>query len=241
MIIKRNMERRKKVVFNIVLFLLTVSIFYAIYMLFQAPGGPADNEAERVKSDYVLMLLQCIFGVVVMFVPRRVEDHFEVDIPNLIEIIYILFLFSAIFLGEVLNFYFRFSNFDNVLHFFSAGMLSVVGFILVDFLTGIEKLNLRLSPFFVSFFAFCFSITAGVVWEIYEFLADGMLGTNMQKFITTHGEVLVGREALNDTMVDFIVNTLGSLLVVTLGYFYLRRKRKEELGKETKSVKELNK
>ncbi len=238
--IKSKMEQRKKIISSIVLFLLAVSVFYAIYMLFMAPGGPAANEGQRVKSDYVLMLLQCIFGVVVMFVPRRVEDRFEVDIPNIIEIIYILFLFSAIFLGEVLNFYFRFPHFDNVLHFFSAGMLSVLGFILVDFLTGIEKLNLRLSPFFVSFFAFCFSITGGVVWEIYEFLADGMLGTNMQKFITTHGEVLVGRDALNDTMIDFIVNTIGSLMVVTLGYFYLRKKRKEMLGKKTESVKELN-
>lgn len=224
--IENKMEKRKKFIFSIVLVSLVVSVFYAIYMFTQAPET-AEYAGDRVKTDYVLMILQCLFGAVVIFLPKKVEDHFEIDIPNMIEIIYFIFLYCAIYLGEVQNFYFRVPFWDNILHFFSAAMFGALGFILVDFLTGIEKLNLRLSPFFVSFFAFCFSITCGVVWEIYEFLADGLLGTNMQKFVTYAGETLIGREAIRDTMEDFIVNTLGALLVVVFGYFYLRKKRKE--------------
>lgn len=223
---ERKLEKRKNVIFSIVLFLLVVSIFYAVYMLFHAPSGLAEYAGQRVKSDYVLMVLQCLFGAIVIFLPEKVEDRFEVRIPNLIKIIYIIFLFLAIYLGEVRNFYFRVPHWDNILHFFSATMSGALGFFLVDYLNGFDKLNLDLSPFFVSFFAFCFSVTVGAIWEIYEFLADGILGTNMQKFITFQGEVLVGREAISDTMEDIIVNTLGALLIVTLGYFYLQKSQK---------------
>lgn len=234
-----KLNKGKNLLLGIVFVLLVASIAYAVIMFFQAPAETSENAGERMKSDYVLMILQCTFGALVIFLPQRVENRFEIDIPNIIEIIYIIFLFLAIYLGEVRNFYFLFPNWDTILHFFSAGMLGAVGFLLVDFMTGIEKLNLRLSPGFVSFFAFCFAITSGVVWEIYEFLADGILGTNMQKFMTYEGQLLVGREAVRDTMEDLIVDALGSLLVVLIGYFYLRRNRVVELNKNPKL--ELNK
>ncbi|WP_373792457.1 hypothetical protein [Jeotgalibaca porci] len=226
-----RLTKGKNLLLGIVFILLVASIIFAVYMFFQAPEEATGIEGERMKSDYILMILQCTFGALVIFLPQRVENHFEIDIPNVIEIIYIIFLFLAIYLGEVRNFYFLFPNWDAVLHFFSAGMLGAVGFMLVNFMTGIEKLNLRLSPGFVSFFAFCFALTSGVVWEIYEFMADGILGTNMQKFITFEGEMLIGREAVRDTMEDLIVDALGSLLIVLIGYFYLRRKRVAELEK----------
>lgn len=228
---KEKLNKGKNLLLEIVFVLLVASIAYAIYMFFQTPAGEVEIAGERMKSDYVLMILQCTFGALVIFLPQRVENHFEIDIPNIIEIIYIIFLFLAIYLGEVRNFYFLFPNWDAVLHFFSAGMLGAVGFMLVNFMTGVEKLNLRLSPGFVSFFAFCFALTSGVVWEIYEFMADGILGTNMQKFITFEGELLIGREAVRDTMEDLILDALGSLVIVTIGYFYLRRKRVVELEK----------
>ena len=38
---------------------------------------------------------------------------------------------------------------------------------------------MQLSPGFVAFFAFCFALACGAVWEIYEFVVDGMLGMNI--------------------------------------------------------------
>ena len=226
-----QMEKRKKTIFFIVLTLLIISLFYAILMLFLAPSGVATNEGVRVKSDYVLMVLQCLVGTIVIFLPKKVEDRFQIHIPNGIEILYFIFLFCAIYLGEVRNFYYRIPYWDVILHGFSAMMLGALGFTLVDYLNGTEKLNLKLSPFFVSFFAFCFSVTCGVIWEIYEFSADALLGTNMQKFMNAKGEVLIGRAALGDTMKDIIVDTLGTLTIVVIGYVTLR-KRKEDTQKE---------
>lgn len=209
---------------QIVLVLLGISVIYAVYMLFTAPSGVPDNGFEKVKSDYVLTLLQCLVGVIVMFIPSVIEKKFSVDIPDVMEMLYFVFLFCAIYLGEVRDFYYRVPSWDLILHMFSGAMLGALGFVLVSFLNDSEKVNMQLSPIFVTLFAFCFALAAGTLWEIYEFLADGVLGTNMQKFITADREVLVGRDALADTMEDLIVDALSSLAVCIIGFFTLKKK-----------------
>jgi len=211
---------------QIVLVLLGISVIYAVYMLFTAPSGVPDNGFEKVKSDYVLTLLQCLVGVIVMFIPSVIEKKFSVDIPDVMEMLYFVFLFCAIYLGEVRDFYYRVPSWDLILHMFSGAMLGALGFVLVSFFNDSEKVNMQLSPIFVTLFAFCFALAAGTLWEIYEFLADGVLGTNMQKFITADREVLVGRDALADTMEDLIVDALSSLAVCIIGFFTLKKKVK---------------
>ncbi|NLY21644.1 MAG: hypothetical protein GXZ08_10250 [Tissierellia bacterium] len=225
---KLKTAKRKTRIFKIVLFLLVISIFYASIMLVRAPSGISDKEYELVKSDYVLMILQCVVGVIVIFLPSRVEKRFGVDIPDVMEIIYFIFLFCAIYLGEVRNFYYKIPYWDTILHLFSAMMLGALGFVLVSFFNDNRIKNTNLSPFFVSMFAFCFAATCGMIWEAYEYLADHILGTNMQKFMTAHGTVLSGHAALGDTMKDIIVDLLGALFVVVLGYIHLKREQKKK-------------
>ena len=67
----QKFNKRKNFIFWTVLILLVLSIFYAVYMLTTAPSGVAQNEYDRVKSDYVLMILQCITGCIVIFLPSN--------------------------------------------------------------------------------------------------------------------------------------------------------------------------
>lgn len=221
----------KDIVGKVVLVLLILSVFYAIYMLFTAPSGVADNGYEKVKSDYVLTLLQCLVGVIVMFIPSFIERKFSVNIPDIMEVMYFVFLFGAIYLGEVRDFYYRIPSWDLILHMFSGAMLGALGFVVVSFFNDSEKVNMHLSPIFVTLFAFCFALAAGTIWEIYEFLADGILDTNMQKFITADRTVLIGRDALVDTMEDLIVDALSSLAVCIVGFFNLKKQGKKPLTK----------
>lgn len=226
--VSKKYPKRKTWIFRIVLGLLVISIIYAIYMLSIAPSEPGLDKYERVKSDYVLMILQCAFGSIIIFLPSRVERKFGIDIPDIMEIVFYIFLFCAIYLGEVRNFYFRIPYWDLILHCFSAVMLGALGFVIVNFFNDTEKLNIQLSPFFVALFAFCFAFACGAVWEIYEFAADSILGTNMQKFITADGTVLIGREAVADTMEDLIVDALGAFVMTALGYFNLRKQQAQK-------------
>jgi len=62
----------------------------------------------------------------------------------------------------------------------------------------------------MAFFAFCFAMTIGALWEVFEFGMDQMFGMNMQK------------TGLDDTMGDLIVNTLGAAIGAASGFAYLK-------------------
>ena len=220
----RKHEKTRSWLSKILFVLFVLSTVYAIYMLFGAPTQ-ADTKFVRIKSDYVLMILQCIGGAIVLFLPSKLEEKLSIRIPNQMEIVYFVFLFCAIFLGEVQNFYYVFPFWDMILHGFSAMMFGALGFIVVKYLNDSEKMDFVLSAFFVALFAFCFAMTLGTLWEIYEFTADALLKTNMQKFITAENEVLVGHAALVDTMKDIIVNAIGAFIVTTFGYFTMKKKK----------------
>jgi hypothetical protein len=84
--------------------------------------------------------------------------------------------------------------------------LGALGLSVVSLLNQSEAITVSLSPVFVALFAFCFALSLGVVWEIYEFIIDGLLHTNAQKYALESGEPLIGQAALMDTMKDLIVD-----------------------------------
>ena len=116
-----------KQIIGVILFVtLILSIVYSAVSLFTAPSeGEAVVEFQRVKSDYTLMLIQCIGGVIVMFVPSFLERRWRIDIPNYAYITYFIFLYCAIYLGEIRRFYFVVPHWDTYLHTFSGGMLGL--------------------------------------------------------------------------------------------------------------------
>ena len=201
-------------------------IFSAIYSLARVivpqPYVDIGTVYAHGRSDYVLMFIQCLLGLVVLSLPSAFARKWKFTIPNFIYIMYYVFLYCAIFLGEVLNFYYIVPHWDTILHFFSGAMLGALGFILVSWLNESEQVRVSLSPAFVAMFAFCFALSCGAVWEIYEFTFDGLLGLNMQKFTTAEGLVLAGHNALRDTMKDIIVDALAALLISIMGYGRLK-------------------
>lgn len=172
------------------------------------------------------MLSQSVLGVVVMILPSIFSKKLNIVIPSNMMILYVIFLYCAIFLGEVRSYYYEVPHWDTILHAFSGAMLGALGFSFVTLLNKTDKIPLNLSPAFVALFAFCFAVTLGVIWEVYEFTFDGVLGLNMQKFMLEDGTMLVGRIALQDTMKDLIVDSIGAALMAALGYLSLKYKTK---------------
>ncbi len=218
---KKKNRSFKDLVARFVLLCLTLPIIYLVFRLI----FPNEN-IPRISADYALMLAQCILGIIACFIPSIVSKRFKLEIPSFMTVLYLLFLYGAIFLGEVRFFYIRFANWDAILHTFSGVMMGTLGFSFVNILNdNKDDSHLKLSPFFVAFFAFCFSVTLGTIWEVYEFSADHLLGFNMQKFALADGTNLTGHEALSDTMFDIIVDILGSLLAAIAGYISLKFKK----------------
>ena len=215
-----------------------VPIVYLILRLIF--GGGSSNEAGyHSDSDYLLMLMQCILGLVTIHLPSILERRLRFELPGLLYGFYIVFLYCAIFLGEVRSFYYLFPRWDSILHFFSSMMTGFFGLMVVTILNRDRHVSMNLSPLFVCLFAFCFSVTIGSLWEIYEFLGDGLFGLNMQKFMTAQGELLVGHEALRDTMKDIIVDVLGALLASVIGMISIRRGTRWYIPTLTRSEEEV--
>lgn len=180
---------------------------------------------QRVKGDYVLMLAQCVLGVLAMFLPSILHKRAHLIIPSNMLVVYAVFLYCAIFLGEVRRFYYIVPHWDTILHTFSGAMLGALGFSFITFLNKTERIPVNLSPAFIAVFTFCFGITLGVLWEFYEFICDGVLQTNMQKFALESGEPLLGRAALLDTMKDLFVDAAGAIVISIIGYISLKFKK----------------
>lgn len=208
---------------------LVVSIVFAVTQIVLSPAGAvAAGDHRKLKSDYVLMLLQCTVGICVMAIPSALDRRLSIRIPDYMYVLYFLFLYCAIYLGEVRSFYYLIPQWDTVLHAFSGAMLGALGFILVSVLNRTERIRVQLSPFFVSLFAFCFALAMGALWEIYEFSMDGLFSLNMQKFALADGTLLLGRGALMDTMQDLITDAVSSLGVTAVGFLTLRREERAE-------------
>ena len=185
-----------KILGALVLISFIAPIGFLIYKIATTSNVMSEVTGDgRVKSDYILMLLECILGIFAMALPSMLTKKFSLEIPDKIYYLYILFLYAAIYLGEVRDFYYVIPSWDTILHSMSGLMMGFLGFSLVDILNNSNK-RVTLSPFFIAFFAFAFAMTVGVIWEVYEFSADGIFGTNMQKYKLQDGTELIGRAAL---------------------------------------------
>ena len=221
------MTKRKfnweKILSYFVIITLISTIVFLIFAINKAPTTANPNEPfVRIKSDYALMLSQCILGVIAMLLPGLLQKKLRINIPSNMLILYTIFLYAAIYLGEVKSFYYNVPNWDNILHTFSGAMIGAIGFSFVTLLNKTEKVPMNLSPLFVAVFSFFFFFFLGVVWEFYEFTFDGLLGLNMQKFALENGTQLIGRAALTDTMIDLFVDAVGALIISIIGYISLK-------------------
>ncbi len=219
-----NGKNLLKITYCGVLLSFIIPIIYLIIRIFSTDNIPAfSDESYRSVADYVLMLVQCVLGVFVIHIPSFLSKTFKFDFPPILYMLYIIFLYCAIFLGEVRNFYYTVPNWDVVLHCFSSIMAGTFGFLVVSLLNHSEKTSMNLSPILVSMFSFCFAVSLGAIWEIYEFTFDGILGLNMQKFMLADGTVLSGHDALRDTMKDIIVDCIGASFASVIGFISMKK------------------
>lgn len=149
--------------------------------------------------------------------PALFGRRLPIRIPAEYDVLAILFVFAALFLGEFRSYYARLWWWDVALHATSGLLLGVVGFLLVYVLNESRRINLHMRPGFVALFAFAFAVTGGTLWEIFEFGMDQLAGTTMQK------PFLDDPSGLSDTMWDLIVDVAGAALVSCFGWWNMKR------------------
>ncbi len=123
----------------------------------------------------------CALTILLLYVPSWVQVRMKIELPPLLEITILCFIFAAEILGEVHAFYIRIQGWDTMLHTLNGFLAAAVGFSLVVILNNDQRLTFDLSPAFLALTAFCFSMTVGVLWEFFEFGMDYFFHTDMQK------------------------------------------------------------
>lgn len=202
-------------------------------------------------------------GILTLFlfmVPAVLDQKLGVTIPVGLETVILIFIFSAEILGEINAFYVKIPVWDTILHTTNGFLMAAIGFALIDLFNRSDRFSIKMSPYFVAFFAFCFSMTVGVLWEFFEFSMDWFFGQDMQKDwilssinsvklnptganVPVHVDiqsVVINGEKWNlggyldigivDTMKDLMVNFIGAVVFSIIGILYLKHRGKGKLA-----------
>ncbi len=138
-----------------------------------------------VRRDYESAFI-CGLVLVLFLLPGFVSKNFGIQLPTVLEIVILLFIFAAEILGELQNYYVQFAYWDTVLHTINGFVCAAFGFSLVDILCRNKQEKFRLSPMYMALVAFCFSMTVGVLWEFFEYGMDTFFHLDMQKDTVIH-------------------------------------------------------
>lgn len=113
-----------------------------------------------------------------------------------------------------------------MLHTSNGFLMAAIGFAMIDIINRSPRFHISLSPMFVAFVAFCFSMTVGVIWEFFEFAMDYWFLQDMQndRFVDVISSVSLNEQGLNDAVLlkGIEKTTLhladGSTYVIENGY-----------------------
>lgn len=140
---------------------------------------------QIIRGNFYNVLL-CFITLILFTLPTFLDKALKIKLPSTLEIITYIFIFSAEILGEIQNFYGIFVHWDTILHTLNGFIMGAIGFSLIDILNRRKVFDMNLSPFFVSLFALCFSMTVGIMWEFGEYFLDNNLNTDCQKDRIVH-------------------------------------------------------
>lgn len=186
------------------------------------------NEFRRNKSTFILFIVlrtiviavgvralflgnyenafTCVLALALFMVPPFVSKTFKVELPSLLEKVVLIFIFAAEIMGEIGDYYIKYPIWDTALHTVTGFLAAAMGLSLIDILNRSERVKFNLSPLFVAIVSFCFSMTIGVLWEFFEFGADMLLKTDMQKDTVVN---MISSVALNPDATNTAVKISG--------------------------------
>ena len=158
----------------------------------------------------------CALTLILFILPTVLERKLEVDLPDTLEIIILLFIFAAEVLGEMSAYYTTYPYWDTMLHTLNGFLCAAVGFCLVDLFDRSERFSLTLSPVFMAIVAFCFSMTIGVLWEFFECSMDRIFLFDMQKdtVVTAISSVMLDPAGGNHAVV---IKNISDVIVIADG------------------------
>jgi hypothetical protein len=187
---KRFVERLHFVITSIIRISLIIAIIYSI-----------------IQGNWGALFL-ALLTFILTWLPALLRRNWKITLPHEFEIIIVLFIFSSLFLGEFIDFYQKYWWWDIFHHSFGSLALGFIGFVILY--TLFEEKIVYAKPITISIFSFCFALSIGAIWEIFEFAMDSFFNWGMQA------------SGLVDTMWDLIIDSISAIFTSFIGYLYLK-------------------
>ena len=155
----------------------------------------------------------CVLTLLLFMMPSVMKRKLDVELPNTLEIIILLFIYAAEILGEIGAYYVTFPYWDTVLHTLNGFLCAAIGFSLVDILNRSSSERFNLSPLYMAIAAFCFSMTVGVLWEFFECTMDQLFFLDMQKdtVVSAIGSIMLDAPGGNHPVV---IHNIADVIIV---------------------------
>jgi uncharacterized membrane protein YjdF len=222
---------------------LFISAVINIAIVYGELSGEAREREPEKLAQISKNIESALFGLITLvlsFGSEVIERRQKIDIPDILEIVIVVFIYAGIFLSVQFNLYYTVFWWDDLLHILSGVIIGFIGFIVVYKIN--HKYSMDISPLLIALFSFTFAVTLGVMWEIIEFSSDALFGSAHQKWDMPETEIMMGRvvqgSGLRDTMSDLIVDSAGALITSVITYFMYKYRKKETLEDMSRILKD---
>lgn len=187
-----------------------ITVLFEIILI----GTAIFNIVSKQWSNLTLVIA-AIICLVLPFIITYAANKKNLMLPSTFQPITVTFILLTLYFGEFLKFYTMFWWWDLFLHGVFGGYGVIIAMHLIQGVIQKEKqVSTKRFATFSLIFAFCFSITLGTLWEIFEFLGDYFFKANM-----VNG-------GLEDTATDLIVKIVVAL-ITSLIYYFVKLNHKE--------------
>lgn len=183
-----------------------IAVLFGIVLIISIILYSVTNQWKALSlSIFTLGCLTLPFGI------SHVVKRKEILLPSSFQWLTLMFIFMAQYFGEIHKFYFIFWWWDLLLHAIAGSYGVIIGLHLPQgIIQKARNTSKEQFAFFSVLFAFCFSVTLSTLWEIFEFVGDFMIKSNMVK------------GGLEDTASDLLITLFTALITTMLSYFRFR-------------------
>jgi hypothetical protein len=235
------LKKTRNRIFIIIRATLLLSVAINIVLVFmEIRGGVHQDRAELIEdiTENIRSSFWALVTFVLTFGSAIIEKYQNIDIPDILEVFIVVFIYAGLFLSYYFDLYYKFFWWDDLLHTLSGIITGFIGFIVIYKIN--YRYSMNISPLLVAIFTFTFAVTMGVIWEILEFSSDVLAGSAHQKWDLSDTEIMMGKpyqgSGLRDTMSDLIVDSIGAFITSLITYYMYKHQKKKTLKEMKKMI-----
>lgn len=196
---------RKKTKFNYIFLALQLIIIGLLIMFICTYFCDVKSTEPFRESQY--NILNCVYCLLFSFLPT-ILARWNIHSTKTLRVYFLLAIMVHFIGGGTLHYYRDVWWFSWIVHLINS-------FLIATIIYGMLLRHCKhQSKFFMFLATVAFTAFVGVMWEVCEFAIDGIKsGSNMQRFNNSvTNDPFIGRRALQDTMIDLMMDTLGGIM-----------------------------